>query len=535
MNIQSQLEISIRLVLKSLSLPEVDICLEHPADEKFGDYSSNIALTIFSKLKTKKEKGKSETKSLKLDEPKSPRELAEIIVKELKKDTELKNYISKIEIAGPGFINFWLSQEYLTTTLTRIIETKEKFGSSEWGTDKTWLIEHTSPNPNKAMHLGHLRNNLIGMAIANTWEFLGINVVRDAINNNRGIAIAKLMWGYMKFAHKEGKHIEELDYWYNHQDEWKTPESVGVRPDRFIDELYVRASEDVKDNEIAEKRIRQLVIDWEQEDEKTWALWDKVLQYSYEGQQLTFNRLGNKWDHVWHEHEHYKQGKEFVEEGLERRIFRRLDTGVVLTNLKKYNLPDTVLLKSDGTALYITQDLVLTQLKREKFHPDKLFWVIGPEQSLALQQLFAVYEQLGIGKREDYTHIAFGYMSIKGKGKMSSREGNVVYIDDLIDEAKKRIAEKIDKKRFEKSDLEHIAEIVGLGAVKYSILKVGRLVDIAFDFEESINFDGNSGPYLQYTYARCQSVLRKAEQTNYELPARNASRNMRDRCISFLK
>src|SRR3989344_4305546 len=441
MNIQSQLEISIRLVLKSLSLPEVDICLEHPADEKFGDYSSNIALTIFSKLKTKKEKGKSETKSLKIDEPKSPRELAEIIVKELKKDTELKNYISKIEIAGPGFINFWLSQEYLTTTLTRIIETKEKFGSSEWGTDKTWLIEHTSPNPNKAMHLGHLRNNLIGMAIANTWEFLGINVVRDAINNNRGIAIAKLMWGYMKFAHKEGKHIEELDYWYNHQDEWKTTESVGVRPDRFIDELYVRASEDVKDNEIAEKRIRQLVIDWEQEDEKTWALWDKVLQYSYEGQQLTFNRLGNKWD------------------------------------------------------------LVLTQLKREKFHPDKLFWVIGPEQSLALQQLFAVYEQLGIGKREDYTHIAFGYMSIKGKGKMSSREGNVVYIDDLIDEAKKRIAEKIDKKRFEKSDLEHIAEIVGLGAVKYSILKVGRLVDIAFDFEESINFDGNSGPYLQYTYA----------------------------------
>jgi len=471
--------------------------LEHPEDEKFGDFSTNLAL---------QEKGK-----------KNPREIAEEIVGRLKKDTELNKIISKIEVAGPGFINLSIKNDYLIKEAERVLRDKEKYGKTAWHQGETWLIEHTSPNPNKAMHLGHLRNNITGMAIANIWEFLGIKTIRDCVDNNRGIAIAKLMWGYLKFAHKQRKEVTDLDYWHQHQEEWLTPEDEKLRPDLFVDQLYVKASEDFKNNKETEKKVRQLVVDWENEDKKTWALWEKVLSYSYQGQEMTLKRLGNKWDRVWHEHEHYKQGKALVEMGLKKKVFKKLKTGVILSDLESYGLTDTVLIKSDETALYITQDLALTKLKKETFKSEKMFWVVGPEQSLALKQMFAICEQLDIGKLKDFTHIAFGYMSLKKEGKMSSRAGNVVYIDDLVDQAKEIVLTKIEKKPFSKSDLEKTIEEIALGAIKYSILKVRRMSDIAFDFKKSISLEGNSGPYLQYTCARALSVLRKFQAPNTKL------------------
>jgi len=476
--------------------------LEHPEDEKFGDFSTNIAL---------QEKGK-----------KNPREVAEKIVRKLKKDKELTEIISKIEVAGPGFINLSIKNDYFIKEAERVLRDKEKYGKTAWHQGETWLIEHTSPNPNKAMHLGHLRNNITGMAIANIWEFLGIKTIRDCVDNNRGIAIAKLMWGYLKFAHKKRKEIIDLDYWHQHQEEWLTPEDKKLRPDLFVDKLYVKGSEDYKKNKEAEKRVRQMVVDWENEDKKTWALWEKVLVYSYQGQEMTLKRLGNKWDRIWHEHEHYQQGKALVKLGLKRKVFKKLKSEVILSDLKSYGLTDTVLIKSDGTALYITQDLALTKLKKEAFKPEKIFWVIGPEQSLALKQLFAICEQLGIGKLKDFTHIAYGYMSLKS-GKISSRTGNVLYIDDLIDKGKGIILTKIDKSSFTKAELEEAVEEIAVGAVKYSILKVRRLAEISFDFKKSVSFEGNSGPYLQYTHARALSVLRKFQalstknRTNYKL------------------
>jgi len=482
-----------------------EVHLEHPENEKWGDYASNVAL----KFKITNDKFKTEISNLKLKKFRNPRELAEKIVKELKQNKDLSDKVESIKVEGAGFINITIKNEWFVKELERVIKEAEKYGTNEIGRGQKWLIEHTSPNPNKAMHLGHLRNNVTGMAIANIWEVLGIEVIRDCIDNNRGIAIAKLMWGYLKFARKDGKKMVDLDYWYEHQQEWQEPEDLGVRPDRFVDQLYVEASNDFKDKKV-EERVRKLVVDWEAEDKKTWALWEKVLSYSYKGQKLTLKRLGNKWDKVWHEHEHYKQGKDLVKEGLKKGIFKRLSDGALVSDLSQYDLSDTILIKSDGSALYITQDLALTKLKRETFKPDQLFWVIGPEQSLALKQLFAICEQLGIGRVEDYTHIAYGYMSIKGKGKMSSRAGTVVYIDDLIDESKRIILTKIDDERFKKDDIDILAEKIAVGAVKYSILKVRRMADIAFDFGESLGFEGNSGPYLQYTFARCQSVLQRA-------------------------
>jgi arginyl-tRNA synthetase len=461
--------------------------LEFSSRPEFGDYTSNAALGS-----------------------KNPREEALKITELLQKDKSLNDIVEKIDIAGSGFINFHLSTKALTTNLSRVLDQKENYGKSEAKKGQTWLIEHTSPNPNKAMHLGHLRNNVLGMSISNLWENVGVKVIRDDIDNNRGIAIAKLMWGYLRFANKNNDSDLDINYWFEHQDEWNTPKDLGIRPDRFVDDLYSKASVDFKNEEV-EKKVRQMVIDWEANDEKTWALWKLILSYSYEGQEMTLKRLGNIHDKVWHESDHYKEGKEIVDEGLKKGIFKKGEGGAIVTDLKKYKLPDTVVIKSDGTALYITQDLALTKLKKKTFHPNHLYWVIGPEQSLALKQLFAVCEQLGIGNLDEFTHIAFGYMSIKGKGKMSSRTGNVVYIDDLLDDSIAEVKEKI-KGEFTNEEKQKISEEVGIGAVKYSILKVGRLQDIAFDINESISFEGNSGPYLQYTYARTESVLNKSNK-----------------------
>lgn len=490
--------------LRSLILSAIERCgiaysieqiaLEHPALESHGDWSTNIALQAFAGVR---EQGRWN----------SPRALAEALVQEMQ--TQLPVEVERIAVAGPGFINFFLAVPVWSAAVHAILEAGERYGSSTEGQGKIWAIEHTSPNPNKAMHLGHLRNNVTGMAIANIWEFQGYRVIRDMVDNDRGIAIAKLMWGYLKFAHSRGEQHTDLTYWFEHQDEWSTPDEKSVRPDRFVEELYVKAHEDCKDPAV-DAQVRQLVVDWEAGEPKNRALWARVLEYSHDGQNRTLARLGNIWHKRWREHEHYQAGKDLVEKGLSSGVFRKLENGAVLTNLESYGIPDTIVIKNDGTSLYITQDLALTRLKRETFHADRLFWVIGPEQSLALKQMFAVCEQLGIGKVADYTHIPFGYMSIKGQGKMSSRLGNVVYIDDLLDMAKAQVLEIMQEGPLSPAERDATAEAIAVGAVKYSILRVGRTTDTAFDFATSLSLDGDSGPYIQYAHARCCSVLERA-------------------------
>jgi arginyl-tRNA synthetase len=224
------------------------------------------------------------------------------------------------------------------------------------------------------------------------------------------------------------------------------------------------------------------------------ALWKLVLSYSYAGQELTLSRLGNKWDYVWHESDHYAEGKQWVEEGLHKGVFKKGEEGAIVTDFSAYNIPDTVVIKSDGTSLYITQDLELTRLKKEKFHPDRMFWVIGPEQSLAMKQMFVACEQLGIGKYADYTHLSYGSVTIKGQGKMSSRSGNVLYIDDLIDDVRNHVLVVMDGEHMNNDEKKAIAEQVALGAVKYGFLRAGRERDIAFDLETAILVPTSSMP-----------------------------------------
>lgn len=472
-----------------------DVEAERPNDPSHGDYSSNIAMKLSKPL------------------GKNPREIADAITREISGETDR---FDNVEVAGPGFINFMISKEALIENLKEILDKKEDYGRIETKKDKVILVEHTSPNPNKEYHIGHMKNTVTGLSVSYILEFTGAKVLRDCIDNNRGIAIARLMWGYLEFAKKDQTSPTDLTFWAENKEKWHTPESAGKTPSRFVDELYTKATEPFKNNPKVEQEVRQLVIDWESEEEKTWSLWDLTQRWVWEGYKQVLTRIdGWKFDKIWHEHEIYKKGKDHVKRGVEEGIFKVLDDGAIITDLKeKFGLTDTVLIKKDGTSLYITQDLELTASKRKEFNPDEMYWIIGPEQSLQMKQMFAVCSQLGFGNYEDFHHIPYGFIQVKGKSgsaeTISSRKGNAIYVNDLVDESKSRIMQFLSERDLESSEKEEIAETVAIGALKYSLLKVNRMQDMVFDLETSVSFQGDSAPYILYSYARAKSVLRKA-------------------------
>ena len=469
-----------------------------PDFTQHGDITTNIALRL---AKITKE---------------NPKQIADEIKKEL--ENKLSNYIEKIEIAGPGLINIFFSEIANKEIIKMLLKNKEAALGIDLEKNTHWVIEHTSPNPNKAMHLGHLRNNLVGMSLGKILQSVGAKVTLDAVDNNRGIAIAKAMYGFLAIMRKEENREMSIASWINNKNAWYTPEEKDIRPDVFVANCYVAAEEllqEDKKNDNAgrvEETVRGMVIDWENKDKNTWELWQHILDYSHAGMNQTLKRLGNHWDKVWHEHEHYEKGKEYVETGLQKGIFKKLDDGAVLTQIEeKYGVSETILLKNDGTALYITQDIALTDLKKRSYNADKLLWVIGPDQSLAMQQLFCVCEELGIGKREDFIHIAYGYMGLKDSDgnfqKMSSRRGTVLTIDDLIDTVKEKLIENRDSLQADDT----LTEKLALAAIKFSILRCEKNLNMSFSIEDSININGDSGLYLLYTVARIKSILRTAE------------------------
>lgn len=481
--------------LEERALPHIPFQIEHTGSKEHGDMTTALAFLLTKELQ------------------KAPLQIAEDIASYLRAQ-DIPG-VQKIEAAGAGFLNIYMNGTYYGKVLSALLFQPQDFGKNTEKEGEVWAIEHTSPNPNKAMHLGHLRNNLVGMSIGQVLSWCGAKVIFDAIDNDRGIAIAKLMWGYLSLMRKKTGTPIDLAYWDAHREAWYTPEEKEMLPDVFVSVCYVAGDSACKDPEV-EQAVRELVVQWEEGNELVWKVWSHVLGYAHEGIDRTLTRLGNRWDHVWHEHEHYQKGKEFVEKGLVQGVFQRLADGAVLTNLEAYHIPDTVLLKRDGTSLYITQDLALTALKKEKYRADHLVWVIGPDQSLALQQLFAVCEQLGIGKISEFTHVAYGYVTLKNKSggvqKMSSRAGTVVLIDDVIDSVREALRSTMHSTERIRTDEERdiLAEQLALAAVKFSILKTERTQDMSFDVERSVETKGDSGIYVMYTYVRTQSILQKA-------------------------
>jgi len=447
-------------------------------------------------------------------------------------DIALANYINllissgkilgvKSAVANLGYVNFFYTPEFFANLVAEILSDKN-FGSNHALKGQKWVIEHTSPNPNKAMHLGHLRNNTIGVSLARLAAASGAKVTTDAIMNDRGIAIAKMMYGFLVGMRKKtvaatasagarnaNGSAEEptVGHWVENPADWYTPEDLNLSPDAFVTKCYVAGEKYFGESEEIREKVRSLVVRWESGEKNVWKLWEHVLAYSYKGIGRTLARLGNRFDKVWYEHEHFAEGKKWVEKGLAAGIFKKLEDGAVLTDLAKHNISDTILIKNDGTSLYITQDIALTALKKKKYKADKLIWVVGPEQSLVMKQLFAVCEQLKIGRREEFTHVPYGYVALKAEGggakKMSSREGTAVLIDELIDTARQKILG-------EGAASAEVAEKLALTAVKFSLLKSERTQDIVFDVNQSVELKGDSGVYLLYTYARAKSILRKA-------------------------
>ncbi len=526
---QKQLKKDFSKALKKLKISDKQLEFEHPANLEHGDYSTNIAMRVKRK-----------------DVP-TPFDLANQIVNSFR-SLGIPEYIAKIEVKSPAFINIWLKNEYLSSQLEEVLEEKDKYGSLATLKGKKILLEHTSPNPQTTIMLGHLRNNFLGMSMANIMEFLGAKVVKDCIVNDRGIHISRALWGYLVFGQKRKglKKKELLDFkkvkqtrirkvikgidwrkllqdWVKKKSNWWQPNELGLKPDHTNLIWYVLGTKAYNLSKKSKAQVEEMLIEWEAENESVRQIWRQLLDWSAKGYEETYKRVKSVHDWIWRESDHYKMGKEIVKQGLKKKVFRKSE-GAIVTNLAKHNLPDTVVVKSDGTALYITQDLALTKLKKKKFPSDLYIWDVAAEHALYFKQLFTVCEQLGIGKKEKFFHLAYALINFKGGKKLSTRRGEVIKADEVLDELHRRALEIIKtsnqdlRGKLTKKQLEELAETVALGAVKYSLLKFSRDTTIYFDIDESLALEGNSGPYLQYTYARCQSVLRNAEKKDFVLP-----------------
>ena len=530
--VRDELTNSFAKVLQNLKVPAEKLSFERPGTVEHGDYASGIALVLFSR--------KSELKNKELSACLTPLDLANKLVNAWRSGG-LPDYVGRVEVAPPGFINVWLSGKYLVSQLEQVIKTADQYGSGQNLKGKKILLEHTSPNPQTTIMLGHLRNNFLGMCLARMFELAGARVTLDNMVNDRGVHLCRSMWGYLVFARKrdgltknELKNFREvkdqqvkamsakvnwrqlLADWSKNKTGWYVPADLKLKSDHANLVWYVLGSKSYRLSEKVKCQVGEILQAWEEDDQAVRRLWAMILAWSDEGYQKTYKRIGSKHDWIWRESEHYRKGKEIAELGLQRKVFRRSE-GALVTDLAKYGLTDTVVAKSDGTALYLTQDIALVQFKKKKFPADLYVWLVGAEQTLYFKQLFAVCEQLGIGKGKEFLHLAFALVNFKGGGKMSTRSGDVVTADEVLDLVHGR-AEKLIKGtnkalRGELSEkrLEELAEQVAIAAVKYSLLRYGRETTINFDIDESLSLTGNSGPYLQYTYARAKSVLRKGD------------------------
>ena len=401
------------------------------------------------------------------------------------------------------------------------------------------MIEYSSPNTNKPLHLGHVRNNLLGWALANVMQANGNKVVKTNIVNDRGIHICKSMLAWQYYGNGE------------------TPESSGKKGDHLIGDYYVAFDkhyrEQIKelmekgmDEEAAKqeapliKEAHEMLVKWEQNDPEVRNLWKKMNDWVYAGFDETYKALGVGFDKIYYESETYLEGKDKVEEGLEKGLFYRRDDGSVWADLTSEGLDEKLLLRSDGTSVYMTQDIGTAKLRFQDFPIDKMIYVVGNEQNYHFQVLSILLDKLGFKWGKDLVHFSYGMVELPN-GKMKSREGTVVDADDLIAtmiaDARQMSADKVNKlENITDEEAQEIARVVGLGALKYFILKVDARKNMLFNPEESIDFNGNTGPFIQYTYARIRSILRKAAEQGIELPKKlSADTELSEKEISLIQ
>jgi len=421
-----------------------------------------------------------------------------------------------------GFLNLSIG-DGAWLQLLEAIDGDEQFGTKSAHEDSPLvMIEYSSPNTNKPLHLGHVRNNLLGWALAKVMEANGNRVVKTNIVNDRGIHICKSMLAWLKYGNGE------------------TPESSGKKGDHLIGDYYVAFDkhyrEEVKqlmaqytaegmDAEAAEKKAKdeaplikeahEMLVKWEQGDPEVRALWEKMNSWVYAGFDETYKKMGVSFDKIYYESQTYLKGKSKVEEGLAKGLFERHADGSVWADLTGEGLDQKLLLRSDGTSVYMTQDIGTAEMRFQDYPIDKMIYVVGNEQNYHFQVLSILLDRLGFKWGKELVHFSYGMVELPN-GKMKSREGTVVDADDLmqlmVDDAYQTSMELGKFDDMTEDERREIARIVGMGALKYFILKVDARKNMLFNPEESIDFNGNTGPFIQYTYARIRSILRKSEE-----------------------
>lgn len=499
---KEQLEKVIKaIILEEFGAEHADVpfSVVYPPKPEMGDYSTNAALVLAKRV------------------GKSPQEVAEIIVNS---DQWTVNSIRQVEVLG-GFVNVRVDAgAWFTQVLQDIAKQGAAYGTSQTAQSEKIMVEYLSPNTNKPLHLGHLRNGVTGVATINMLAAQGHDITRVGIINDRGVHICKAMLAYQRWG------------------AGTTPETAGVKPDHFVGDWYVRFSKEAEIDPSLHDQAQAMLQQWEAGDPKVRELWQMMRQWVLAGWKQTEEVLGFSYDKAYFESDVYQQGKEIVQHGLESGVFRKIDKGNVVFDLspEEFGLDEAgqprmiTLLRADGTSLYTTQDVGLAVQRAQEFHLDRLIYVVGSEQKFHFQSLFAILRALGFAWAQKLYHLWYGMVYLPD-GKMKSREGTVVDADDLvkqmIDLAKGEITERIKayepdidtavaddgngsfRLRYPTQEVEHRASIIALGAIKFYLLKQKPTVDIHFNPKESLSFEGFTGPYCQYAYARARSILRQ--------------------------
>ena len=509
MKIEAQITIAALAAVKELygtEVPEKMIQLQKTR----SDFEGNLTLVTFPLLKTSHKK---------------PEDTAQNIGEYLKKNCKAVADFNVVK----GFLNLVIAQAAWTGLLNDI-NADEKFGEKPVTEESPLvMIEYSSPNTNKPLHLGHVRNNLLGWSLAQIMEANGNKVIKTNIVNDRGIHICKSMLAWQKW----GNGI--------------TPEKAGKKGDHLIGDFYVlfdkhfkeecqqlqkqyeeagmtadKAKEKAEQEAPLIKEAHDMLVKWENNDPEIRGLWEMMNNWVYAGFDETYKALGVGFDKIYYESNTYLVGKKKVEEGLTKGLFIRKDDNSVWADLTDEGLDQKLLLRKDGTSVYMTQDIGTAEMRFNDFPIDKMIYVVGNEQNYHFQVLSILLDRLGFKWGKDLVHFSYGMVELPN-GKMKSREGTVVDADDLVASmivnAKTLSEDKVNKlEGITEEEKDEIARIVGLGALKYFILKVDARKNMLFNPEESIDFNGNTGPFIQYTYARIRSILRKAEAQNITLP-----------------
>ncbi len=413
------------------------------------------------------------------------------IAQELLDNIKPPEFIEKIDVAGP-YLNFKIKPKFI---LESIFKLKSDYGrireTPEIGIKSRVVIEYPSPNTNKPLHFGHVRNLVLGKSLSNLLEYKGHKVFQVNLNNDRGIHICKSMLAYKK---------------------WGINSQPDKKGDHFVGDYYVLYSNKVKEDKDLAKEAQKLLISWEAGDQETLDLWNKMNKWAISGFRETYDKFSITFDKEYNESDLYLSGKEKVLDGLSRGIFENTEDGAVIARLKdKYNLEDKILIRSDGTSIYITQDIYLAYKKKEDFNYDRSIYVVANEQIQHFKWLFALLDMLGF--KEDNFHLSYGMIDLPS-GKMKSREGTVVDADDVIEEVENLAFEEVNKRypTLTNNEKKKRAKTISLAAIIFYILKYSYVKGFIFKPDESISFEGETGPYIQYCYARIASIISKTEQ-----------------------